>query len=185
MFLSLAIICLLAGGILAVVNILTQKAIEQSKNAKLEKAIREVVPEFDNSPSEEAYYGKINEGDSLKIYPAKKAGQIVGVVVESNSKGYGGEIKIIVGFDSEGKLVNYTVLTHKETSGSGNKIGSWFKTDKNKQNIIGKNLSSGELKLSVDGGDIDAITSATVSSRALLDAVNRAYAAYSKTKYNL
>ncbi len=180
MFLSLTIICVCIGGILAGVNELTREPIEQSKKAKLENAIKEVVPKFDNSPSEEAYYGKIGEGDSLKIYPAKKGGQLVGIAVESNSmKGFGGEIKIIVGLDTEGKVINYAVLQHAETPGLGDKMGTWFKTDKNKQSILGKNLSSGELKVSKDGGDVDAITAATISSRAFLDAVNRAHAAYS------
>jgi electron transport complex protein RnfG len=55
----------------------------------------------------------------------------------------------------------------------------WFRTDKNKQSVLGRDLSKGELKVSKDGGDVDAITAATISSRAFLDAVNRAYAAYS------
>jgi electron transport complex protein RnfG len=168
------------GGILAVVNELTREPIEKAKAAKLENAIKEMVPEFDNSPSEEAYYAKINEGDSLKIYPAKKAGQLVGVAIESNSmNGFGGEIKIIAGFNPEGKVINYAVLQHAETPGLGDKMGLWFKTDKNKQSILGKDLSSGELKVNKDGGDVDAITAATISSRAFLNAVNRAYAAFS------
>lgn len=180
MFLSLTIICVCTGGILAGVNELTREPIEKSKKSKLENAIKEIVPKFDNSPLEEAYYGKIGEGDSLKIYPAKKAGQLVGVAVESNSmKGFGGEIRIIVGFNPDGKVLNYAVLQHEETPGLGSKMGFWFKTDKNRQNILGKNLSSGELKVSKDGGDIDAITAATISSRAFLDAVNRAYIAFS------
>ena len=183
MFLSLTIICVCVGGILAGVNELTREPIEQSEKAKLENAIKEVVPAFDNSPSEEAYFGKISEGDSLKIYPAKKAGQLVGVAVESYSmKGFSGEIDIIVGFDLEGKVFNYAVLQHAETPGLGDKMGLWFKTDKNRQNILGKNLSSCELKVSKDGGDVDAITAATISSRAFLDAVNRAYTACSEEK---
>ena len=180
MFLSLTIICVCVGGILAVVNELTKAPIEQSKKAKLENAIREVVPEFDNSPSEEVFYGKISGGDSLKIFPAKKAGQLVGVAVESNSmKGFSGEVRIIVGFDPEGKIINYAVLQHEETPGLGDKMNLWVRADKNNQNILGKNLSSGILKVSKDGGDVDAITAATITSRAFLDAVNRAYAAFS------
>ena len=178
MLLSLTIICVCGGGILACVNELTREPIEKAKKRKLENAIKEVVPEFDNSPSEEAYYGKINEGDSLKIYPAKKNEQLVGVAVESNSmKGFNGEIKIIVGFDAEGKIINYTVLQHTETPGLGDKMKLWFKTNNNRQNILGKNLSLGELNVSKNGGDVDAITAATISSRAFLDAVNRAYVA--------
>ena len=180
MFLSLTIICVCVGWILAGVDVHTLAPIEKAKRERLENAIKAVVPGFDNSPSEEAYYGKISEDDSLKIYPAKKAGKLVGVAVESNStKSYGNKIEIIVGFDPEGKIINYAVLDHEETPGLGDKMEPWFKTNKNGQNILGKNLSSGLLKLSKDGGDIDAITAATISSRALLDAVNRAYAAFS------
>jgi electron transport complex protein RnfG len=55
----------------------------------------------------------------------------------------------------------------------------WFRTDKNRQNIIGRDIIKGNLKVAKDGGDVDAITAATISSRAFLDAVNLAYAALS------
>ncbi|MDR1368563.1 MAG: RnfABCDGE type electron transport complex subunit G [Dysgonamonadaceae bacterium] len=180
MFLSLFIICLVAGTILAMVNEYTKGPIEDSKKIKLENAIREVVPEFDNSPAEEAFWTKINDADSLKIYPAKKEGKDIGAAIESNSmNGFGGEVKIIAGFNVEGKLLNYVVLQHAETPGLGDKMGFWFKQDKNRQNIIGSDMKEGVLKVSKDGGTVDAITAATISSRAFLDAINRAYAAYS------
>ncbi len=180
MLLSLTLICVAAGGVLAGVNALTKAPVEASKKAKLENAIRNVVPAFDNSPAEEVYYGKVSETDSLKIYPAKKDGKLVGFAVESNTmKGFGGEIKVIVGLDPEGKVFNYAVLQHAETPGLGDKMDTWFKTNKNKQNIIGKKLNKEGLKVTKDGGDVDAITAATISSRAFLDAVNRAYAACS------
>ncbi len=181
MFLSLALICIVVGGVLAGVNELTQEPIEASKKAKLENAIKEVVPEFTNFPVEDAYFAHISEKDSLKIYPAKKQGEVIALAVESNTmKGFSGEVKIIVGIDKENKVINYAVLQHAETPGLGDKMGVWFKTDKNKQSIIGKDLSKGELKVSKDGGEVDAITAATISSRAFLDAVNRAYLATSK-----
>ncbi len=180
MFLSLTIICVTAGGILAVVNRATSEPITLSKKAKLENAIKAVVPEFDNSPTEEAYMAAAGSGDSLKIYPAKKNGQLVGVAIESNSmKGFSGEINVIAGFDTEGKLYNYSVLHHAETPGLGSKMEEWFRAEKGHQNILGKDLSKGNLRVSKDGGDVDAITAATISSRAFLDAINRAYAAYS------
>jgi len=179
MFLSLTIICVVAGFLAAALNKVTEKPIKISRKAKLENAVKEVVPAFDNSPSDEAYYGVVGE-DSLKIYPAKKGGNLVGVAVESRSmKGFGGKISLIVGFDPQGKIINYVVLNHAETPGLGSKMDSWFKTDKNKQSIIGKELSKGNLKVSKDGGDVDAITASTITSRAFLDAVNRAYTAYS------
>ena len=179
MLLSLTGICVVAGAILAGVNNLTVGPIAATKAAALETAIKAVTPEFDNKPSEESFVVGIAEGDSLRIYPAKKGGKLVGAAVESNTKkGFSGEIKVIVGFDVEGKICNYSVLQHAETPGLGAKMQEWFRTDKNKQSILGRKLDDNGLSVSKDGGDVDAITAATISSRAFLDAVNRAYSAY-------
>lgn len=180
MLLSLTGICLIAGAALASVNMLTTAPIAASKAAALEAAIQQVVPEFDNTPTEDKYMAAVAENDSLIIYPAKKDGELVGVAVESNTKkGFSGEIQVMVGFDTNGKLLNYSVIKHAETPGLGSKMEEWFRTEKNKQSILGRSLSEGELTVTKDGGSVDAITAATISSRAFLNAVNRAYAAYS------
>ena len=75
-------------------------------------------------------------------------------------------------FDQEGNIRNYTVLSYTETTGLGSKMPTWFKE---KGNILGKNLSKNNLTVSKDGGEIDAITAATISSRAFLNAVANAY----------
>lgn len=182
MFLSLTIICVVAGAILAGVNMMTMEPIAASKAATLEKAIQDVTPAFDNKPTEEAYMAVTGDGDSLKIYPAKKDGKFVGAAVESNTmKGFSGEIKVIVGFDVEGKLLNYAVLQHAETPGLGAKMQEWFRMEDKNQNVLGRSLANGELKVTKDGGDVDAITAATISSRAFLNAVNRAYSAFAGT----
>lgn len=182
MFLSLTVICVVAGAILAGVNMYTTGPIAASKAAALEQAIKEVAPEFDNKPTEDAYMAVTGDGDSLKIYPAMKEGKVVGAAVESNTKkGFSGEIKVIVGFDADGKLRNYSVLQHAETPGLGAKMQEWFRENKNKQSVLGRNLADGELKVAKDGGDVDAITAATITSRAFLNAVNRAYSAFSGT----
>ncbi len=179
MLLSLTLICVSAGAILAGVNMYTSGPIEMSKAAALERAIKEVTPEFDNNPISDAYMAVTSDGDSLLIYPATKDGQPVGVAVDSNTKnGFSGEIKVIVGFDNEGTLVNYSVLQHAETPGLGSKMQEWFRTDKNNQNVIGKSLADGNLAVTKDGGNIDAITASTITSRAFLNAINRAYSAY-------
>ena len=117
MFLSLTIICVVAGAILAGVNMYTTGPIAATKAAALEAAIKAVTPAFDNKPTEEAYMAVTADGDSLKIYPAKQDGKFVGAAVESNTmKGFGGEIRVIVGFDTEGKLLNYSVLQHAALS---------------------------------------------------------------------
>ncbi len=180
--LSLTVICLVAGVALSAANKYTADAIAASKAAELQNAIKHVTPEFDNNPTEEQYKAGVTEGDSLIIYPAKKEGQLVGYAVESYTKnGFSGIIRVMAGFDTEGKLLNYSVLEHNETPGLGSKMEEWFREDKNRQNIIGRDLKKGGLKVTNDGGDVDAITAATISSRAFLDAINLAYAAFSGT----
>ena len=149
MLLSLTVICIVASAVLASVNQLTAGPIAASKAASLEAAVK------------------------------KKDGELVGVAVESSTqKGFSGEIKVVVGFDVEGKLLNYSVQQHSETPGLGSKMQEWFRTDKNNQSVIGRTLTADGLKVTKDGGDVDAITAATISSRAFLDAINRAYSAY-------
>ena len=179
MSLSLGIICTASGGILSVLSHITREPIAKSKKAKVENALKAVLPDYDNSPSEEAYWVALSEGDSLKVYPAKKDEQWVGAAVESNSlNGFSGEIKVMVGLDAQGKVINYKVLEHAETPGLGDKMDDWFRSDKHHQCVLGKDLSKGGLHVSKEkGGEIDAITGATISSRAFLDACNRAYVA--------
>ncbi|MDR1402254.1 MAG: RnfABCDGE type electron transport complex subunit G [Tannerellaceae bacterium] len=178
MLLSLTVICMSAGAILAGVNRYTSEPIAWSKAAALEAAIKQVTPDFDNNPIRDAYKAVTSDGDSLLIYPAVKDGKQVGVAVDSNTKnGFNGEIKIIVGFDAEGILVNYAVLQHAETPGLGAKMQEWFRTEKNNQSVIGKSLAQKSLSVTKDGGDIDAITASTITSRAFLHAINRAYSA--------
>ena len=178
---SLTCFGLIAGTSLAVANKLTEDKIAAAKAAALQEAIKKVAPEFDNDPSAEQYRAATADGDSLTIYPAKKGGKLVGAAVETNTKkGFGGEIRIMVGFDADQKIVNYSVLEHNETPGLGSKMEEWFRTDKGKQSVLGRDMKGGALKVSKDGGEVDAITAATISSRAFLDAINRAYAAYAQ-----
>ena len=122
MLLSLTSICVVSGAILAAVNNITAGPIAASKTAALETAIKAVTPEFNNKPTEEAYMAPTGNGDSLKIYPAKMDGQLVGAAVESfTNKGFSGEIRVIVGFDTEGKIKDYSVLQH-----SAQAVLSWM-----------------------------------------------------------
>lgn len=183
MFLSLFSICLVVAVLLAQVNKMTAKPIAEAQALKLENAIKEVVPEFDNNPVNEAYKMATATGDSLLVYPAKKGDEVVGFAVNSYSNnGFSGNIQVMVGFDMQDKVVNYAVLSHAETPGLGSKMSDWFRdTDKPNQSIIGRNLSEGNLAVSKDGGQIDAITASTITSRAFLEAINRAYAVYKES----
>lgn len=179
MLLSLTLICALTSGLLAATYMFTSGPIAESEVLALKEAVKEVAPDFDNDPISESFKVATPDGYELLIYPAKKDGKEVGVAVESNTKnGFSGEIRIIVGFDAEGKIYNYSVLQHSETPGLGSKMQEWFRTDKNNQSVIGRSLASGELKVNKDGGDVDAITASTITSRAFLEMINRAYTAY-------
>ena len=180
MFLSLFTICFVVAVLLAQVNKITAKPIAEAKAKKLENAIRDVVPPFDNDPIAEAYKIPDGAGDSLTVYPAKKGDEWVGFAVTSYSNNaFGGNIQIIVGFDKDNRIVNYSVLSHAETPGLGAKVVQWFKDTSNTNRcIIGRDLSKEKLSVSKDGGNIDAITASTITSRAFLEAVNKAYAAY-------
>ena len=181
MCLSLGLICTFAGGILAAMKYITREPIALAQKAKVEKALKAVLPDYDNSPAKEAYWVKLAEDDSLKVYPAKKDGLRVGAAIESNSlKGFSGEIKVMVGLDAQGKIINYKVLEHGETPGLGDKMEVWFRSEQDQRSVIGKDLSHSSLKATKDKGEIDAITGATISTRAFLEALNRAYSAFSE-----
>ena len=146
MVLSLVIISMVAAGALAGVYMLTLGNIEAQKKAKQEAAKQAVL-----------------------------AGHEDGYAVETAVDGFGGTFRVMVGFDQEGNILGYEILEHQETPGLGSHMEHWFKNaDKPGQNIIGR--KAGALRVSKDGGDVDAITAATITSRAFLKAVNQAYA---------
>jgi Na+-translocating ferredoxin:NAD+ oxidoreductase subunit G len=172
MVLSLTLISLAASASLGFVYVYTKKPIELSNLNKKLNAIRQVVPEFNNNPNEEMYKLPTGEGDSLEVYPAKKDNILVGYAVSSNTnKGFSGKVRLAVGFKTDGTIFNIIVLEHKETPGLGSKMTDPLFKDQ----FIDKNPSSFALKVKKDGGPVDAITAATISSRAFCDAVSRAY----------
>ena len=107
-----------------------------------------------------------------------------GYAIETSTNGFGGKMRVMVGFDSEGNVLGYEILEHSETPGLGDKAVKWFKdSTKPKQCIIGRSAAV-PFKVSKDGGDVDAITAATISSRAFLKAVNEAYNEWNNTPAN-
>ncbi len=181
MVLVLSGIALFAAGTLASVYEFTKAPIAASKIAKQQNAIKEVLPAFDHL-GEPVKIADGNENMVVhKAYDSKN--EFVGAAVESSSNnGFAGKIVIMVGFDKEGNIVNYSVLEQKETPGLGTKMVDWFKTNKGNQSIIGKNPALANLTVSKDGGEIDAITASTISSRAFLFSIRNAYQAFSANK---
>jgi len=120
-----------------------------------------------------------NSGDSLTFYFANKGDKQVGTAIETYSnKGFGGRIDIMIGLLDNGTIYNTAVLAQKETPGLGDKMQK-SKSDFSVQ-FNGKNPAEFRLKVKKDGGDVDAITAATISSRAFCDAIRRAHDAYEK-----
>ena len=162
--------------LLAYVNELTKGPIAEANAKALSEAVKAVVPGFDNDPIAEKRMQEM-DGASFAIYPATKEGQYIGAAVEAISMGFGGELKVLVGFDAQGNILDYSVLQHAETPGLGSKSVDWFKKG-NAGDITGMNPGQGELTVSKDGGQVNAITASTITTRAFLAAVNKAYAAY-------
>ncbi|MBQ2980290.1 MAG: RnfABCDGE type electron transport complex subunit G [Bacteroidaceae bacterium] len=180
MVLVLTIITALVGAILGSVYKLTEAPISQANAKAQEEAIRYVAPDFDNNPIAESDTITV-EGQHIIIYPALKDGKNVGAAVKaSTNNGFNGEIVVIAGFEVDGTIRQYRVLSHSETPGLGAKMEQWFRTDKNNQSILGRNPETCNLTVSKDGGDIDAITASTITSRAFLQVISTAYQAYMK-----
>lgn len=172
MVLSLTIIALGASACLGFVYEFTKKPIELSNLNKKLDAIRQVVPGFNNNPGTEMFRLPTGEGDSLDVYPAMKDKEIVGYAVNSYStKGFSGKISLMAGFKPDGTIIGITVIEQKETPGLGSKMND----PSFREQFISKNPSVFILKVKKDGGKVDAITAATISSRAFCDAVQRAY----------
>lgn len=172
MLLTLTLIAFVAATCLGFVYELTKKPIEMASLKKKLDAIKMVVPEFTNNPDEEVFRVATAEGDSLDVYPARKDGVLTGYAVNSYTKsGFSGDIRIMAGFRPDGTINNIAVIEHKETPGLGTKMDE----PAFKNQFIGKNPSDFELRVNKDGGPVDAITAATISSRAFCDAVQRAY----------
>ena len=176
-------VAVVMGGILAYVNHLTEGPINEQKTKALADGIKTVmvcndlvVAKTDTVKQNDAK-GKELTYIIYQIQDAQK--KDLGAAVESTTMGFGGDLKILVGFDPEGKILGYTLLEQSETPGLGAKADKWFQKGE-KGDIIGKDPKE-SLTVSKDGGQVDAITASTITSRAFLLAVNNAYNAYKTT----
>jgi len=171
MVLVLTGVAVIMGGVLAFVNHVTAAPIEEQKKLALENGIKTVM---------QAENLTVTQTDTVRMTDAKGKEQVFiiynnekGAAVQSSTMGFGGELKVLVGFDTDGNILGYTLLEHQETPGLGAKADQWFQKGQ-KGDIIGLNPSEG-LTVSKDGGKVDAITASTITSRAFLKAVTNAY----------
>lgn len=181
MVVTLLLVTGIAATALGFVYDLTKGPIAEAKLKAQSEAITQVLPEFDELGESFKTLAEPNS-DSLEFFPAYKNGELVGTAIKTYTKnGFSGFISIMAGIDKEGNFSGYSVLEHEETPGLGSKMGIWFNnSEKPNQYVIGKNPESTKFTVSKDGGEIDAITASTITSRAFLDALVRAYNSYNK-----
>lgn len=168
----LTAIALVAGLALTGVYALTKDPIELSQKQKKDNALHDVLPGFSGNIADTV----INiDGEDVTVHKAINAdGSLFGVGVETfTKKAFAGRFDLMVGFDDEGVILNTEVIKAGETPGLGDKINKSKSDFANQFN--GQDPAEYKLQVSKDGGDVDAITAATISSRAYCDAVQRAY----------
>lgn len=188
MVLVLTGFAVVTGAILAYVNHITEEPIMLQKNKTLADGIKTVMGGGElNILKTDTVRQTDNKGTPVEyiMYVAQDLNhKNIGAAVESTVKGFGGNLKILVGFNTSGKILGYTILEHSETPGLGAKVDKWFQND-GKGCIVGKNPRTDVLLVKKDTrksdnrqGEVDAITASTITSRAFLRAVNNAYNAY-------
>lgn len=173
MVLVLLGICLVCSAAVAMVYEVTKAPIVKSQQQKEMAALAAVLPEFDNSPEGEIVADQV-------VYRATRGGELVGVAVKSTSpNGFNGNIVLMVGFTMDGTIVNVEVVEQAETPGLGSNMAS-------EDNVLlgsfkGRKAADMTMTVTKDGGDVDALTAATISSRAYAEAVALAYEAFKQT----
>lgn len=176
--LTLLVITAVVAALLAGVNKITKDKIAAIKKEKTDKAIAEVIPLPGRVEIEEVPFTD-ESGLVKKVYQPllntpSDPDPVFVYAVEVVPSGFDGEITMMVGVDTEGKVLGISIISHTETAGLGavaaadNAKGQAFR-----EQFIGM---SGELAVSKDGGEVDAITGATITSRAVTEGVNAALA---------
>ncbi|MDD4395702.1 MAG: RnfABCDGE type electron transport complex subunit G [Bacteroidales bacterium] len=182
MTMALTVIVSVATLALAGVYVITKSSIEQQKIEKTQKAIKQVLPGF-NGETQCVAIKLPKDADSVYVNLAYNNDKLFGAAVETyTDKAFKSTFSIMVGFDANGKVLGTEVINMNETPGLGDKI------NKSKSNFSDQFVSmcpadnQFQLKVKKDGGTVDAITAATISSRAFCDAVNRAAKAFDTIK---
>lgn len=158
----LVVICIVASAALAGTNQLTAPIIKAQEEAAANAAYLEVLPEADG-------FEEITDFQSSNVTKALKATNGAGWVIQAYGKGFGGDVPVVVAFDSEGTILKVKFMENSETAGFGQKLADPADADGQKlaESFVGK---SGTL----EAGDVDMISGVTVSSKAALAAVNSA-----------
>jgi len=200
--LALAVVCASAAGILAFAEHKTAPARARAQARQQSESMAQVLPPFSNTPAAEPIAVNIATG-TVYFYPARNAaGQIIAYAGEGTSTaGYGGELRVLVGLTPAGDVLAVVVSAHSETPGLGTQV-----TDRQRQQTLGAILrrtpqpdadalapnlyldqfqrynlvNDAPLRMAADGGAIQAVSGATVSSRAVSEAVNQVANAFAQ-----
>ena len=165
-------ITLVASAGVGAVHMVTAEPIAQAEAAAKVAALERVLPAFERTESETVTRDEM----PITVYTATQGAYVVGYAVETMSKnGFGGPISLMVGFSPAGEVLNVNVLKQTETPGLGTKMAD--EGNPLLASFEGRNPADMKLAVRKDGGDVDALTAATISSRAYVDAMSRAYAA--------
>ncbi len=177
MILSLFGITLVASAGVALVYETTKEPIAVAQQAAIELSLTNVLPTFDETQQQSLTVDDLQ----LEVYTASKGGKVVGYAVQTATKqGYSGLFTLMVGISPEDKVLGVSVLSHTETPGLGSKMCD--EGNSLIESIDGKSLDKIDLRVKKDGGDVDALTGATITSRAYCDAITRAQKALELVK---
>ena len=179
MTITLFVITIIAGVSLGFINDITKGPKAKAKLERKVNALKQVMAEFNNNPVQEVKLIKSDKAkDSIEIYSGMMDDKPIGTaVIGSSEKGYSGLVKLMIGFNPDESIKNIVVLEQKETPGLGTKM----KSDKFLRQFRGKKPSEFNLKPTKDGGDVDALTGATISTRAFGEATQMAYDVFVET----
>jgi len=205
--LALCVVCTAAGVLLAFANAQTAEARKAAEMRTKMEALQKVLPAFDNAPLEDTV-----QADDVTFYCARSQGRLVAVAGEgATDKGFGGELRVLVGLEPDGKVRSVVVTAHKETPGLGTQaterkqqksIGDLFRGDQGDkaangadalppnpyldqfggQGAVYSDVSQAPFKVTQDGGRLDAVSGATISSRAVADAATVVATAFAENR---
>ncbi len=173
MVLMLALIALVCSAAVAFVFNITRLRIADAEQEKVTQSIAMVLPAFEKISEESLTV----DGSEVKLYKATQGESVVGYAFEAfTMNGFSGEVRLMVGFDTEGTITGIEVLKQAETPGLG---ANMTKEDNVVRiSLVGRNAAEMKLNVKKDGGDVDALTAATISSRAYAEVVATAYEAF-------
>lgn len=184
----LTFISIISGLALAWVNQKTKERIKREEQRFTLRSLEKTLPEFDNNPDKDSVVLE-EEGERFCIYRGKKRGKIAGFAITSmDPNGYSGNVKIVVGLLPDGTISGIEILSHAETPGLGARIEERSFREKLIWNCLDcankerRSLNNTKWSVKKDGGDIDEISGATISSRAVTRATLKALKLFEKYK---